>query len=205
MPRKAGTLNANHQQRRAELLAALRLRLVKPDAPYPSMRELAASAGVTVTTLRHYFGRREDLIANLMAEIGSQSEIFLHWARSPTLPFAESIAEYVNFTLMGFRVGLTELHTLGLREGLRHSRMGPMYLEKLVEPTVQALEARLQMHIDLQEMRPCNVRHAALALSASLIIAFLHQSELGGDSTRPLDLDAFAADQAEAFVRAYKA
>jgi AcrR family transcriptional regulator len=204
MARRAGTPNPNYEERRSQLLAALRARLIQPDQPYPSMRELAVAAGVTVPTLRHYFGRRDDLVFALLIDIGLQGEEHLQWTRQVDLPFDESIMAYVNYVAMGFRFGLTEIHTLGLREGLRHSRLGPSYIEALLEPTLQSIEDRLTTHQERGEMRPANVRHAALSLLSPILVAYLHQHELSGVGVRSLDLDLFAADHATAFARAYK-
>ena len=42
-----------------------------------------------------------------------------------------------------------------------------------------------------------------MSLLAPLLLAILHQRELGGTSVRQMDLDGFLEDHASAFVRAY--
>jgi hypothetical protein len=50
-----------------------------------------------------------------------------------------------------------------------------------------------------------DMRVAALALVAPIVLGALHQSKLGGSETRPLDIDAFANQHADAFIRAWQA
>jgi AcrR family transcriptional regulator len=203
MARPKGTPSALHEERRAALLAAIRERLVQQNQPPASLRELAAAAGVTVPTLRHYFGKRDDLVAALLADLGRQGEAHVARVAVADLPFRESIADYVAYVRLGFRFGLSEIHTLGLREGLRQDRLGPAYLNAILEPTIQSLETKLNMHQAKGDMRPCDVRVAALQLLSPLVLAFLHQNELCGDRVRPLDIDSFCTDHIDNFVRGF--
>jgi AcrR family transcriptional regulator len=203
MARPKGTPSALHQERRAALLEAIRARLVQPNQAPASMRELAAAAGVTIPTLRHYFGKRDDLVEALLADLGRQGEAHIARVAVANLPFRESIAEYVAYVRLGFRFGLSEIHTLGLREGLRQDRLGPAYLNAILEPTIRSLETKLSMHQAKGDMRACDVRIAALQLLSPLIIVFLHQNELCGDRVRPLNIDAFCADHVDNFVRGF--
>jgi AcrR family transcriptional regulator len=203
MARPKGTPSALHQARRAALLEAIRGRLVQPNQSPASLRELAVAAGVTIPTLRHYFGKRDDLVAALLADLGRQGEVHVARVAVADLPFRDSIADYVAYVRMGFRFGLSEIHTLGLREGLRQDRLGPAYLNAILEPTIQSLETKLKMHQDKGDMRTSDVRVAALQLISPLILVFLHQNELCGDRVRPLNIDAFCADHVDNFVRGF--
>lgn len=205
MARKQGARSIGYDARRASLIAAMHARLVARDQSPPSMRELAAAAGVTMPTLRHYFGKRDDVIIAVLEAIGQAGAIHLAEAAMSELPFAESIDVALRHGLAGLRQGLTEVHMLGLREAMGQQRIGPAYLHAILEPSLQAMEARLAAHQTRGEMRQGDARHAALALLAPLVLAGLHQTELGGDELRPLDLDALVADHAAAFVRGYAA
>ncbi|MGL4441314.1 MAG: hypothetical protein ACRCUE_18820, partial [Bosea sp. (in: a-proteobacteria)] len=66
-----------------------------------------------------------------------------------------------------------------------------------------AAEQRLATHIERGQMRDVDVRTAALALLSPVILAMLHQRDLGGEVVRCLDMQAFAAVHAEAFIRGY--
>ena len=95
------------------------------------------------------------------------------------------------------------MFTVGLTESLRHAELGPAFLASALEPTLAAVETRLQVHIDAGEMRAVGSRGPAIALASPVLILFLHQHELGGNVMRPLDLDAFCHEYAASFVRAW--
>ena len=54
MSRTAGTRNADYEAHRQELAAAVARRMVAPGGAAASFRELAAAAGVSAPTLRHW-------------------------------------------------------------------------------------------------------------------------------------------------------
>jgi len=206
MPRPKGSRNLRHDERRGALLALLRARLHRLDGPPPSWRELAAAAGVSLATLQHYFGRREDVVRAVMeadlAGAGGQ----LAAMAAPSGPFARSIRDALDHMAAGLRHGgLDRLFAAGLVEGLGNPIIGPAFLRSALEPTLQAAETRLGEHVARGEMRAGDTRAAAIALIAPALLAFLHQNTLSGDDLRPLDLDRFVADHAEAFVRAWAA
>lgn len=203
MPRKKGSLNADFDAARAGLVARLRAALLGSEPP-SSYRALAKAAGVTIPTLRHYFADREGVYAAVFADChaGGQSE--LDTAATPSGPFPESIRDLVRHFADGFRYGgLTELHAVGLAEGFGNRRVAAAFLGEVFEPTLAATQVRLEAHVARGEMRPTDARHAALRLVGPILLAFLHQHALGGSAGYPLDLDAFAADHAAAFVAAH--
>ncbi len=205
MARTRGARGSDYDAKRASLIAAMHARLVARDLPSPSMRELAAAASVTMPTLLHYFGKRDDVVIAILDAIGQAGAVHLAEAAESDRPFAESIAATLRYVLAGLHQGLNGVHMLGLREGMGQTRLGPAYLAAILEPSLQAIEARLAAHQARGEMRTTDPRHAALALLAPLVLAGLHQAELGGDRARPLDLDALVVDHAAAFVRGYAA
>jgi AcrR family transcriptional regulator len=203
MAKTKGAKSGRHDEKRAALLRSFRERLIAPNLPPPSLRELVAAAGVSMPTVRHYFGRREELITALLEDFGRQGAIYLERARTTDLPFAASMADLARAISTALSVGLLEIHTLGLREGLCNDPVGPAYLMHVLEPTILAIEDRLRLHQSRGEMRAADTRVAALGLLSPLVLAHLHQGELGGKKTRPLDIDIFLAAHCEAFVRAY--
>jgi AcrR family transcriptional regulator len=203
MGRPKGTYSALRNDRRAALLTAIRTRLTEPNRPPASLRELAAAADVSIPTLRHYFGRRDDLIDALLTALGREGREHVARVVRADLPFHASITDYVEYVRQGFRFGLAEIHTLGLREGLRQDRLGPVYLETILEPTIQSLEARLRLHQEKGDMRITDTRVAALQLLSPLLIVFLHQKELCGIRVRPLNIDAFCKDHIDNFIRCF--
>lgn len=206
MGRPTGHRNADFEQTRKTLLESLHRRLVQPDGARASVRELAAAAGVSVPTLRHYFGDREGIVRALLEDVHRHGEPYLLMvATGPLSDLRSSIAWFLRYLDEGFLHGVAELHALGLGAGLRDDTLGPLYLEELVEPTLKAVEARLARHLAAGHLRPCDLRAAALSLVAPALFANLHQRALGGAATRPLSLALLIEEQTEAFVRAYAA
>ncbi|NJO12111.1 MAG: hypothetical protein HC872_00060 [Gammaproteobacteria bacterium] len=104
----------------------------------------------------------------------------------------------------GWHRGVGAVHAVGLTEGLKSDKAGLSYLLDVLEPTLQALEARLQVHIDRGEMRAADTRHAALWLLSPVLLALLHQHELGGTRCRPLDVEALLQEHALVFASVYR-
>ncbi len=203
MGRPQGKHNEDYEQKRAALLEKLGPRIVDT-AERASFRELAALAGVSVPTLRHYFGDRNGLLRAWLELKGRLGAHHLTTLSSTDDDFATSVRSMLRYTAVGMDRGrVIELHTVGLAEGLTNPALGPTYLQAILEPTLAAAEMRLAAHIDRGEMRTTDIRSAALSLLSPLLLAILHQRDLGGDKVRCLDLDAFIEAHSTGFVRAY--
>lgn len=62
---------------------------VFPDRP--SFRDIAAATGVSVPTLRHYFGDRESLLSAHLEAFGLKGAPYLERLADSELPFTESV------------------------------------------------------------------------------------------------------------------
>lgn len=208
MARTAGSRNADFEQRRAELLQRARARLALQTGEPPSFRELALATGVSVPTLRHYFESREGLIKALFNYYLQEGQHHLARARSSEvdgLDLEQSLKVFLERIVRGWTQGFVgTLHRIGLAEGLRHHGTALDYLLDVLEPTLQALETRLQSYANQGLMQPCDPRHAALILISPLLMALLHQHDLGGTRCRPLSLEAFVDEHVKVFLRAYR-
>lgn len=205
MARTEGSRNQAYEARRRALLATVRVRLSTSGGSRASLRELAEASGVSVPTLRHYFPRREDLILAVMAEDLAEGQPHLAHVATAIGPFAASIREVLGYIAFGFDYGVGEVHTVGLTEGLRHPIIGPGFVDRVLEPSINAVRRRLDAHVEAGEMRDVDTRHAALTLLSPVVLLMLHQRELGGSSAYPVELDSFLDNQADGFVRAYRA
>lgn len=203
MARPEGARDARHAERRSEMIHKMRTRLGEAGATHASWRELAAAAGVGLSTLSHYFGRRDDVVKAVLEQDLEDGQEPLAVMATPSGPFEKSIHDAVGHLAAGLsHGGLSRTYATGLVQCLRHPSLGPVFLENALEPTIRAVEARLQAHVSLGEMVG-DPRQGALMLISPLLIAYLHQAELGGAETRHLDLDRFSAAVAASFVRAH--
>lgn len=202
--RPPGRRNPDYEGSRAALVEAVRQRLLHDPAGErnPSFRQLADAAQVSTATLRHYFASRESLVAEVLADAHRQGLPFLHLVAAGPLPptLRESVSWFLEFLTTGLDRGVAQIHAASLAEGLGESVIGPAYVNHLLEPTLQALEARLERHMARGDMGRTDARHAALMLVSPMLLARLHQGPLGGSRCRPLDEGALRADLLEAFL-----
>jgi AcrR family transcriptional regulator len=209
MGRTVGARNAAFELRRNALIEKARSRLALQGAEPPSFRELALACGVSVATLRHYFGSREALIKAVFAHSLASAGRHLRRTRAfepDVADLEEGLKEFLNRVVMGWTQGMVgALHRIGLAEGLRNPATALDYLVDVLEPTLQALEQRLTRDIERGVIVPCDTRHAALMLLSPLLLALLHQHDLGGTRCRPLALPALVDEHVRVFARAYRA
>jgi AcrR family transcriptional regulator len=204
MSRPIGRRNADYAQERLNLIERLRPALLQPRGSELSFRELAAAAEVSPATLRHYFGTREQLIAEVLAELRRAGLPYLHAAATHPIEGVRASLEWLlRQVVMGWRMRVGAIHSLALAAGLEHDKLGPAYVNEVLEPTLQAAEARLARHVSTGELEQCDLRHAALELLSPLVLGLLHQQNLFGARCRPLDLEAFLQDHLSRFLRAY--
>jgi len=202
--RRRGSKNADYAEVRDAILLRLMAHVGLSGRLHLSFRELAQAAQVTPSTLRHYFGDREGVLEATFARVHQAGTIFVAAAATEEHGRAPaSLAWLLASVRRGWEAGVGQAHAFGLAEGLGGGRLGQGYLLHLLEPTLQAAEARLARHVAQGELGPCDVRHAALDLLAPVLLALLHQQALGGAAARPLDLDAFVADHLVRFLRGH--
>lgn len=200
MGRRSGSRNADFEKSREELVK----RVARSAHASSSFRELAEAADVSPATLRHYFADREGVLAEVLSMQRKQGQPYMDAAATADVgDVRESLGWLLHTIAAGWSHGLGDVHALGLGAGLGDERLGPSYVNDILEPTLQSVEARIQKHIDSKELAPTNVRHAALALLSPLVLGLIHQQGLFGAKCRPLELSAFIDDHVEHFVRAY--
>ncbi|MEM9191681.1 MAG: TetR/AcrR family transcriptional regulator [Myxococcota bacterium] len=205
MGRTPGTRNPDYEAKRDNLTRALLPQLVGSDGPR-TFAALARSAGVSVPTLKHYFGDRSGLIRACFRHAARQGSAHLEEAAKPgALPPRESLLELCRSILHGWEEGLGRIHETGLTLGLGAAELGRVYLSEILEPTILVTEQRLLRHIARDELRDFDPRVGALALLSPLLLSLLHQRNLGGHETRPLDLDGYLETHVDGFLRGHVA
>jgi AcrR family transcriptional regulator len=166
---------------------------------------MAAAAGVSLSSLTHHFGRRDDVIRAVMEDERLHGAVPLTIMATPTGDFTRSVRDavaHLHDGLVGY--GLDNMVANGLAEGLGHPAIGPAFVTSLLEPMIGAAEQRLQTHVEAGEMRDGDTRLAALELISPVLLAVMHQRPLGGAAVRPLDMAAFCDAHAESFLRSWR-
>jgi AcrR family transcriptional regulator len=205
--RPSGTRSKTHDARRREITARLTERLALPGAMHASYRDLVAASGESISTLQHYFGRRENILLAVLEESRSQADPYLDYARTPLSDFHASVRDVVDHLRVGYeQFGLGDIFAIGFVEGIRNAAIGPSMVHQLLEPAIDAVAQRLSIHQSRGDMRDdVLARHAAVLLLSPVIVIMLHQRDLGGRQSHPADMDRFIDDHVASFVRAHAA
>lgn len=202
MARPAGSLNADHDAKRAALVDAVAPVLLGAGPERPSMRELARAAGVRPNTLRHYFGDRDGLVRAAFERIATLGGDRQQWARAlVVMPPRAGLRALLHGVVGAWQRGaLGGMHAAGLAEGMGHPALGPTYTQRILDPSLRVIESLLSDWTAKGELDCRDARTAALALFSPVMLALLHQRELGGAESRPLDLAALVESHVDRFV-----
>lgn len=178
-------------------------RLLTESGEPATFAELADVAGVSAPTLRHYFGDRVGAYTAALAAVDRDGERFRAGAgqvgdRTPD----ETLPALLTATVETWRrYGLGAVFSPALALGIGHDERGPAFLSHLLEPFLESVEQLLQTHVDRGQLPvDLDVRGAALGLLAAPLLALLHQDALGGDTSRPLDVETFAVTHARTML-----
>jgi AcrR family transcriptional regulator len=205
MGRIKGSLSKDHADKREALLLKLREHVERGNAIGLGLRNIAEVMGVTVPTVRHYFGSRRGAIQALMQTYMREGEPHMAIMREPVGNFPESIRAATDFLIKGFEMSpLPQIHSFGLAEGFSDQELADSYVRDLLESALSAIGDRLKVHMERGEMMKLDPRIAAIYFISPILMSFLHQCGLNGRNTYPTDLRALAEGHAEAFIRAYQ-
>lgn len=199
MPRPAGSRNHDYDESRLALARALGPALLDPTGEPNTLKGLAAAADVSVPTLRHYFGDRDGIFTAVLEAVHTDSAGYLDQMADPgdadpwvLLP--DLLADIVH---VWRRYGLGRLFASGLALGLEHDVRGPSFVTEVLEPFLQAVERAVDRFVALGRLPATDARPAALSLLGPVVLALLHQDNLGGAHCRPLDVEGYARQHAQ--------
>jgi AcrR family transcriptional regulator len=206
MARVKGARNLDYEATRRAILDRIAAAIFSIDRLNLSFRELAHAGAVSPSTLRHYFGGRDQVMEAALARMqDSGSPYVAEGATADHGPAPQALRWFLRYLREGWSRGVGRAHAAGLSEGLGDAALGPSYVRHLLEPTLRSAEGRIALHVAAGELSPCDVRVAALELLAPLVLLLLHQDSLGGCRVRPIDVDRFIDDHVERFLAAYAA
>jgi AcrR family transcriptional regulator len=202
MGRPPGVRNAGYEERRRDLAQRASRALRRADGTAATLRDLSRSLEVSEPTLRHYFADYEGLVQAALEAVRAGADSFASELDALSkLPAREALGGYSIRLVMTFRrFHLGNIFAAGLALGLGHARFGPGFLENLLEPSLRHAEALLKALREAHRLSPGDDRARALTLVTPIVMALLHQDELGGQHARPLDVDAFVALHLQTFL-----
>lgn len=191
MPRPLGRRNPDYEEKRDRLIQDLTDYVLRSELTRPSFRQMAMAGAVAEPTLRHYFGDRESVACEILRVLQERAApLVAAVAESGAESLDEAVGRYMQLSRAGVAHGaFARAHAFGLVEGVADREVGGGYLEALLEPSLKALETRLQPHLG-EGVTAVELRAAALMLFAPMLLAVIHQQLLGGAQSDPVDLDA---------------
>ncbi len=195
MPRTTGARNRDYEETRHRLAIAVAENLRTAGGTPATFKQLAEGAGVSHTTLKYYFGDRDGAVDAALEAVAAEGAP--HLEAITVVPVGMGVRESLRTVARDFVgawrfAGVGRLFANGMAEGLTHPGHGPAAVTTVVEPLVQATEARLAVHVERGELpEDLPLREAALAFLGPLLVALLHQDPLFGHTCRPLDLDQY--------------
>lgn len=207
MPRPAGSRNRDYAASRSALVTALAAHLLDEVGEPTPLSGLAQAAGVTTPTLRHYFGDRDGVFRAVLEAVHADSAGHLAAMADPGDADPAELLPDVLASLVEVwrRYGFGRVVASGLSLGLGNPARGPVVVEEVLEPLLQAVERLLGRLVADGRLPPVDVRAGALSLLGSLVVALLHQDGLDGARCRPLDVPAFARRHARTVLDGLRA
>ena len=198
MGRPAGSRNRDYAQTRTDLALRLSQHLLREGGEPATLADLAQAAGVSATTLKHYFTDRNGIFTAAMEAVRAEGAVHLELARQQGGRTPEqSLTELLLGTIAAWRrYGVGRLFASSLALSLGSEDRGPAFLSGMLEPILDAAEQLIRAHVADGELPTCDERAVALSLVSPVVLALLHQDNLGGACTRHLDVEQFAVAHA---------
>jgi len=188
MSRPSGARNHDFCEKRAALLDRLTNFALTADLRRPSLRQFAIAVHQSEPTLRHYFGDRQGLVIEILENIHHQARPIWAALAAPSASPAAAVEDFLTVAEDGMRNGYyTRAHAFGLIEGFADEIVGKVYLEKLLDPALQAFSEKLRATPG-GPRNPDELRAASVIVTAPLFVLAVHQELLGGNSLAPIDM-----------------
>ena len=208
MGRPLGSRNRDHDATRHGMASKLAAHLLRADGEPATFKDLAAAAMVSPATLKHYFGDRTGVVAAVTEAFALDAEP--HLAAMADVAPGVAVVDSLTDVLLGFaqawrQHGAGPAIAGGLAVGLGHDANGPVVVDRMLEPLLQAMERRLEVHVGRGDLPEIPVRESALTVVAPVLLALIHQDGLRGSSCRRLDVEDFTRTHVHTVVRGLEA
>ncbi|HEY85126.1 MAG TPA: TetR/AcrR family transcriptional regulator [Chloroflexi bacterium] len=162
--------------RKAQILDAAATIFSEKGFERATTREIAAAADVSEGTIYNYFGSKRDLLLGLVQTIADETIQELN--DSPLGNVEDTMRRALTHRFQQTRE--RRLLTLFLHEARLHPDVYRHYVQEVLEPLKQGLEAYMRVLIESGAMRPLNPAIAARTL-IGMSMGFAILFELGND------------------------
>ncbi|WP_421695422.1 TetR/AcrR family transcriptional regulator [Aestuariivirga sp.] len=195
------------EARPTEILAAALDLFAEKGFSATRMEDVAARAGLSKAAIYLYFKDKMALLTALVNEMaGANLAVARGIAESHQGPVSPLIATILSF--MGGQLHNTrfpELLKIVISESRAHPDVGRLYLDSVIRQGLPMFEALINRGIAAGEFRQVDAGFAVKAMLGPILLAAIWKTVLEPLGAEPLDIEAYAAQHAQVFLKGLQA
>lgn len=191
------------EDRPAEILAAALDLFAEKGFSATRMEDVAARAGLSKAAIYLYF---KDKMALLQALVNEMAAANIELARATVARHEGPVSPLIR-TIMAFMAGrltttrFPELLKVVISESRAHPDIGRLYLDSVISRGLPLFEELIRRGMASGEFRALDPAHAVKAMIAPMLLAAIWRSVLEPLGAEPLDIEAFAAQHVDVYLK----
>lgn len=189
--------------RPAEILAAALELFAEKGFSATRMEDVAARAGLSKAGVYLYFNDKTALLEALVNEMAganiSVARGVIEAHQGPVSPLIATILAFLAGQLRHTR--FPELIKIVIAESRAHPDIGRLYLDSVVRQGLPLFEGLIRRGVAAGEFRAVDAAFAAKAMIGPMLLAVIWKTVLEPIGAEALDIEAYAAQHAEIFLK----
>ncbi|MEI7600586.1 MAG: TetR/AcrR family transcriptional regulator [Aestuariivirga sp.] len=191
------------EERPAEILAAALELFAEKGFSATRMDDVAARAGLSKAGVYLYFKDKTALLKALVTEMAganiSVAKGIVEAHQGPVSPLIATILAFLGGQVRHTR--FPELVKIVISESRAHPEVGQLYLESVVGQGLPLFEGLIRRGIASGEFRDIDAAFAAKAMIGPMLLAVIWKTVLEPIGAETLDIEAYAAQHADIFLK----
>ena len=191
------------EARPTEILAAALALFAEKGFSATRMEDVAARAGLSKAGVYLYFKDKTGLLKALVNEMaGANISVARGIVESHEGPVSPLIATILTFLARQMRhTRFAELIKIVLSESRAHPEIGQFYLDSVIGQGLPLFEGLLRRGMASGEFREVDPAYAAKAMMGPMLLAVFWKTVFEPLGAETLDIEAYAAQHAQIFLR----
>ncbi len=191
------------QARPTEILAAALELFAEKGFSATRMEDVAARAGLSKAGVYLYFKDKTALLKALVNEMAGANigvaRVIVENHQGPLSPLIATILAFLARQIRDTR--FPELIKIVISESRAHPEVGQFYLDAVVRQGLPLFEELIRRGIASGEFRAVDPANTARAMIGPMLLAVIWKTVLEPIGAEALDIEAYAAQHAEIFLR----